>query len=440
MKNRLYSFEEFLNEAYQIISEAAVSWDQGVSPFVSLLSGGADAAKPLARLKSMITSVGPSLRPSSFESDLAASMEKLVARFNSKGGAKVKSIELTLGQTEYNNLIGGKATYKGVPPGLAGGVEVKPTPSDINKLLLAVSGANIRTKSAWGGIRKQDDKRIWMVIGVDSDDRDTDIESVKDLNDIDGTALIDGSGILKQRIMTASGTTLAFEVSPRTGPLAGVIDIPGSDYQTCLVSGKNAAKKDAKFQPEATFTLVIYILKEINPNAGTEMPYESLKIEKIPVETGGDTFPLAIQDNGVLFEKGSAKLKEDGKKYMANAIANKFSSVEKIEVIGGASQEGKEDFNKQLCIDRAKNVADFLTKDLGYTATASTSTAQIQPKESTEDRETWRKVTLKITGKSRATVTTGTEDKVYYAESTYKLDQAVIVQATYNITVDGNFK
>jgi len=49
-------------------------------------------------------------------------------------------------------------------------------------------------------------------------------------------------------------------------------------------------------------------------------------------------------------------------------------------------------------------------------------------------------VTLNITGKSRAIPTTTTEDKAYYAESDYKLDQAVIVQATYNITVDGNFK
>jgi outer membrane protein OmpA-like peptidoglycan-associated protein len=438
MKNRLYSFEEFLNEAYQIISEAAVSWDQGVSPFVSKLSGE-DAAKPLARLKSMIASVGPSLRPSSFESDLAASMEKLVARFNSRAGATIKSIDLALGQTEYNNLIGGKATYKGVPPGLLGGVELKPTPSDINKLLLSVSGANIRTKSGSGGLAKRDDKRIWVVVGVDSDDRDNEVESVKDLNDIDGTALIDGSGILKQRIMTASDTTLVFEVSPRTGPVAGVIDIPGSDYQTCLVSGKNAARKEAKFQPEATFTLVIYILKEINPNAGTKMPYESLKIEKIPVETGGDTFPLDIQDDGVLFTVAKSDLKEEGKKYISNTIANQFSSVEKIEVVGGASQEGKEDFNKKLCLDRAKAVADFLTKDLGYPATASSET-QIQPKASTEDRKSWRKVTLKVTGKTRATVTKETKDKVYYAESDYKLDQAVIVQATYNITVNGNFK
>ena len=49
-------------------------------------------------------------------------------------------------------------------------------------------------------------------------------------------------------------------------------------------------------------------------------------------------------------------------------------------------------------------------------------------------------MTLDITGKSRAIVTKETKDKFYYAERMYKLDQAVIVQATYTITVDGNFK
>jgi len=439
MKNRLYSFEEFLNEAYQIISEA-VSWDQGVSPFVSKLSGGADAAKPLARLKSMINTDGKS----TYLDEVTSSMQRLVERFNVRGGAKIKSIDLALAETTFNQLIAGKAPYKG---SLGGGniVSLKSDKDDIGKILLAASAGNIRTKSGFGGIAKRDDKRIWLVVGVDSDDRDTDVESVKDLNDIDNTALIDGSGIMKQRIMTASDTVIEFKQSTvSSGPIKGVMDIPAADYQTCLVSGKNAARKEAKFQPEATFDLVIYILKDIIPNGGTEMPYTELKIAKVPVTTGGETYPLDIQDNGVLFEKGSAELKEDGKKYISNIIANQFSSVEKIEVIGGASQEGKEDFNKKLCIDRAKKVADFLngtdgSKDpLSYKATASDK-PQIQSAESTEDRKTWRKVTLKITGQTRAAVTEKTEDKVYYAESAYKLDQAVIVQATYTITVEGNF-
>ena len=438
MKNRIYSFEEFLNEAYQIISEA-VSWDEGVSPFVSLLSGE-DAAKPLARLQSMINTDGKI----TYLDEVTGAMKRLVERYNNtRAGAKIKSIDLALGETTFNQLIAGKAPYKG---SLGGGniVSLKSGKDDIGKILLAASVGNIKTKSGSGGIRKQDDKRIWAVVGVDSDDRDTDVESVKDLNDIDSTALIDNSGILKQLIMTASKTEIVFQRSTvKTGPIAGVIDIPGSDYQTCLTAGKNAARKEAKFQPEATFDLVLYILKEINPNAGTPMPYEQLKIEKVPVETGGEVVPLNIQDNGVLFATGSSELKEDGKKYIANAIANKFSSVEKIEVIGGASQEG--DANEKLSLDRAETVAKYLSgtdgskEPLSYKATASKET-QIQPKKNTDDRATWRKVTLNITGKSRAVITKGTEDKTYYAESTYKLDQAVIVQATYTITVDGGFK
>jgi outer membrane protein OmpA-like peptidoglycan-associated protein len=382
---------------------------------------------------------------STYLDEVTSSMQRLVERFNVRAGAKIKSIDLALAETTFNQLIAGKAPYKG---SLGGGniVSLKSDKDDIGKILLAASAGNIRTKSGFGGIAKRDDKRIWIVVGVDSDDRDTDVESVKDLNDIDNTALIDGSGIMKQRIMTASDTVIEFKQSTvSSGPIKGVMDIPAADYQTCLVSGKNAARKEAKFQPEATFDLVIYILKDIIPNGGTEMPYTELKTVKVPVTTGGETYPLAIQDNGVLFKQGSDELKEDGKKYIANAIASQFSSVEKIEVIGGASQEGEPPFdNKKLALDRANRVASYLSgtdgskEPLGYKATASKET-EIQPKESTEDRKTWRKVILKITGQTRAAVTEKTEDKVYYAESTYKLDQAVIVQATYTITVEGNF-
>jgi outer membrane protein OmpA-like peptidoglycan-associated protein len=434
MKNRLYSFEEFLNEAYQIIAEAA-SWDDGVSPFVSKLSGGADAAKPLARLKSMINSlaaVGLN-NPAKVEGNIAEELKKLVDYYNSNNKAQIKSIELALAEIEYKNLMGGKAAYdkNGLPESLIDGIKLKPGKEDISKILLAVSAKNIYDKSNrvianWGG------KRIWDAALSDS-------EKIESLKDIDETALIKGSGVLNQRIMTASTPTIKFEISNiRAGAIKGIMNIPEGEPQKCLTGGKNASRKEATIAPEATFDLVLYILKEINPNEGIEMPYESLEIEKVPVTTGGEMVPLDIQDNGVLFVVNTTDLTEEGKKYMANLIATKFSSVEKIEVIGGASQEGEKKRNEELCIGRAKSVADFLTK-LGYTATASTSTDQIQPEKSTEDRTTWRKVTLNITGKSRPNVIKTTDEKAFYADINYRLDKAVIVQATYTITVAGNF-
>lgn len=436
MKSRLYSFEDFLNEAYEIINEA-VTWDQGVSPFVALLSG-ADDAKPLARLKTMINSSGLA-NPSYNEGEIAQRLQNLVGKFNNASkGIEVKGIKLSLGETTFDQLIAGQAPYENVPSNTSGGPALKTGKDDISKILIAASASNIANKG--GGIIKRDGKKLWNVKGAfDEDDEKT--ESVAELKDIDNTALISGSGVMSQRVLIGAKNKIVFKNSTvKTGPLQGVIGIPEADYQIALVSGsKNAAKSDAKFQPEANFNLVLYVLKGINPNAGTEMPYESLKIEKISVEKGGEAFPLNIQDDGVLFTVAKSDLKEEGKKYISNAIANQFSSVEKIEVIGGASQEGKEDFNKQLCLDRAKAVADFLTKDLGYPATASSET-QIQPKESTADRKSWRKVTLKVTGKSRAVVTEETKEKAYYAEQTYKLDQAVIVQAVYSITVDGGFQ
>ena len=440
MKNRIYSFEEFLNEAYQIISEAA-SWDDGVSPFVSKLSGGAEAAKPLARLKSMINSIAAVglNNPAKVEGNIAEELKRLVNYYNSKNKAQIKSIELALAETEYNNLIGGKAAYDtiGLSESLIDGIKLKAGKEDINKILLAVSARNIYDKSHevitnWGG------ERIWSAALADG-------EKITDLKDIDASALIRGSGVLNQRIMTVSTPTIKFEISNiKRGAIKGVAtpQLSAGEPQKCLTGGKNASRKDATIAPEATFDLVLYILKEINPNAGTEMPYESLEIEKVPVTTGGEMVPLDIQDNGVLFATGSSELKEDGKKYMANLIATKFSSVEKIEVIGGASQEGND--NEKLSLDRADSVAKYLSgtdnskEPLSYKATASTET-RIQPEKNTDDRKTWRKVTLNITGKSRPNVINTTEDKAFYADINYKLDKAVIVQATYTITVAGNF-
>jgi len=91
-------------------------------------------------------------------------------------------------------------------------------------------------------------------------------------------------------------------------------------------------------------------------------------------------------------------LLEDGKRNIFNAIQTNFTSVTSVEVVGGASKEGDEAFNKKLCLDRAGSVVEFLkTLIPGASITASKET-NIQPLESTEDLKTWRKVTLNVTG------------------------------------------
>ena len=124
------------------------------------------------------------------------------------------------------------------------------------------------------------------------------------------------------------------------------------------------------------------------------------EIVPITIKQGGGTTEKAIdiQDNGTLFVKAKSELLENGKRNIFNAIQTNFTSVTSVEVIGGASKEGDESFNKKLCLNRAASVVEFLkTLIPGASITASEET-NIQPLESTEDLKTWRKVTLNVIG------------------------------------------
>jgi len=146
--------------------------------------------------------------------------------------------------------------------------------------------------------------------------------------------------------------------------------------------------------------LVLYGIRGVDSGKGGSVSVS--EIVPVTIKKGGGTTEKSvdIQDNGTLFKKSESKLLEDGKRNIFNAIQTNFTSVTSVEVIGGASKEGDEDFNKQLCLDRANSVAEFLKKlipEASSSITASEKT-NIQPAESTEDLKTWRKVTLKITG------------------------------------------
>jgi outer membrane protein OmpA-like peptidoglycan-associated protein len=144
--------------------------------------------------------------------------------------------------------------------------------------------------------------------------------------------------------------------------------------------------------------LVLYGIRSVESGKGGSVSVS--EIVPVTIKKGGGTTKKSvdIQDNGTLFQKAKSELLEDGKRNIFNAIQSNFTSVASVEVIGGASKEGDESFNKKLCLDRAASVAEFLkTLIPGASITASKET-NIQPAESTEDLKTWRKVTLKITG------------------------------------------
>ena len=144
--------------------------------------------------------------------------------------------------------------------------------------------------------------------------------------------------------------------------------------------------------------LTLYGVKGVSQGKGGNVSIS--EIVPITIKQGGGTTEKAIdiQDNGTLFVKSKSELLENGKRNIFNAIQTNFTSVTSVEVIGGASKEGDESFNKKLCLNRAASVVEFLkTLIPGASITASEET-NIQPLESTEDLKTWRKVTLNVIG------------------------------------------
>jgi outer membrane protein OmpA-like peptidoglycan-associated protein len=176
--------------------------------------------------------------------------------------------------------------------------------------------------------------------------------------------------------------------------------------------------------------LTLYGVREVQKGKGGNVSIS--EIVPITIKKGGGTTEKAvdIQDNGTLFVKAKSELLENGKRNIFNAIQTNFTSVTSVEVVGGASKEGDEAFNKKLCLDRAGSVVEFLkTLIPGASITASKET-NIQPLESTEDLKTWRKVTLNVTG-TLSSVEPASDVIQYVAQNkTIKADQYILYQIT----------
>ena len=176
--------------------------------------------------------------------------------------------------------------------------------------------------------------------------------------------------------------------------------------------------------------LTLYGVKFVDKGKGGNVSIS--EIVPITIKKGGGTTEKAvdIQDNGTLFVKAKSELLENGKRNIFNAIQTNFTSVTSVEVVGGASKEGDEAFNKKLCLDRAGSVVDFLkTLIPGASITASKET-NIQPLESTEDLKTWRKVTLNVIG-TLSSVEPASDVIQYVAQNkTISADQYRLYQIT----------
>ena len=220
-----------------------------------------------------------------------------------------------------------------------------------------------------------------------------------------------------------------------------------------MIPSKNRSEKVEK-TPSVHFTLVLYSVGEVT-KSDREIPYSELvKTEKTKtIGTNSIEYILNMYNNDeggkpVLFEVDKAILKPEGKQNIDNAI-EQFYSIDSIEVLGFASQEGDVKNNQNLCVNRAKAVADYIksVKDWVIPASAviASTTSNIQPATpvATEaDRKTWRKVQLKIKGTIATPVDPKQENYIEYIPTIGKFnpDKANIQQICLCFEVGSNDK
>jgi len=208
-------------------------------------------------------------------------------------------------------------------------------------------------------------------------------------------------------------------------------------------SGSSDVKKSSK----AYFTIVLYSAGEPKPgDPSKSVPFtEIIKTEKTKLVTGNSQqFVIDILDENdadgkskILFSVNNTSLSPAGKGNIDNAI-EPFSSITSIQVMGYASQEGTLQTNQELCLGRAKAVAEYIASQKDWNISSSiisypkTATDLVEPDPNKEgsmrstiqpaspakpesERAKWRKVRLTIVGTKSVPVE---PKKVTYTEIT----------------------
>jgi len=424
MKKQIMSFNEFINEAYQMILEAQ-TFEEAKQKLSKLLNSvGVKALGSLETLlKSNTTQTGKDDKMLNFAGE---KFNKLISMYDGKN-RKITEITVSLdqigntGDNKIDVIQGNVFVSKTVNNGGQGEtVVVKDGKANLVNLLSTINSRNISNKSADGPFEYNEKKKQYVMKAEQEGER---------------KGIFAGSGTDKQYILTDVGTA-GFEFNLQKGKEAAPFYVEPTNTVTTAPFTFEKRKSIKKGEEDSLYcTLVTYLIKQTIPNGGNPTSIE--KVDKVvKILPGGDeSLNIDIQDNGTLFDKAKSVLKEEGKSNISNAILNQFTSVTSIEVIGGASKEGDAAFNKKLCQDRAKSVEAYLKTITSADITVSAE-ANIQPAESTEDLKTWRKVTLKVTG-ARVAQSSPQEQISYVARAKqFKPDAAILAQVCFEFKVE----
>jgi len=241
---------------------------------------------------------------------------------------------------------------------------------------------------------------------------------------------IQGTGPINQYIMVKKDDVLDAKKWLYNNPVKNpVLKTPAKFINKPQESSRKGSK-------EISTQYYFYYPVRIDPQGGESYKSrEVLQYERPKAKTPVKLKPIVIQDNNTLFDFDKSVLKEEGKAAILAALGN-VASANTITVTGGASQEGDEARNETLCRERAKAVADYIKSTTSFkSADVEVSPKlDIQPKESAEDRKTWRRVTLNVQGEYLAPVDKDTKELIYMAsDDSKKADLIIIAQAVIQL-------
>jgi len=222
---------------------------------------------------------------------------------------------------------------------------------------------------------------------------------------------IQGSGALRQYVLIDAPGKLDFK------KYTGADPVKDSSGQYDLAKPDDKSQKKGGYYTEF---LIYYPIAITQGNGETYNSTELVETVRPVAKTSTKLAPIVIQDDNVLFELNKSVLKDEGKAAILNALSG-VATAKSIEITGGASKEGDVKRNEVLCKERAQAVADFLKGGAFKNAEIKVSdVADIQPANSTDPLEKWRKVTLNIDGQSLVTEKETTQEKVVRAANLTK--------------------
>jgi outer membrane protein OmpA-like peptidoglycan-associated protein len=404
MKKKVLSFDEFIFESYDIVNEAGGGLS--LKQLQSRIQGGDQANKALAMVEDLFKG---SKNPKYISDTIVDRFSKDLDKMDKRGKYET---QVTSNEIVLDSVLQGKVYTRSAQTlkAMSGYLKMpnyndlsSNSMNDVLNILACLNGENIESFNP-----------------ADIDSKKKRLHSYDDKKEI-----VNNSGISKQRILIKEKGGITIERA-----LVSKGAVP-SDMNKEGLEGVEFTKWD-KEKKDADYTMMFYVIKDIEPGAGSPMKASTLVEEEIPV--GGDvTVKLEIlngdPENPVLFDQNKSILKEAGKKNILASLGQ-FTKISSIVVTGGASQEGSEERNKELCKLRASAVAEYL-KTISKAKIEAKDEGVIQPKEDKSDRKSWRRVILEVKGE---TSVPNTDKEIVYNTSVDEInaDKYTIAQIAMN--------